>query len=78
VARASNDLDLVGRASLELVGDRLRQAAAVDLDDDFTFTIAAGSRPITGNNRGLRFTTEARIGPYRLATFRVDVVVAWP
>jgi hypothetical protein len=77
VARASNDLDLVARASLELVGDRLRQAAAVDLDDGFTFTIAAGSRPITGNNRGLRFTTEGRIGPYLLATFRVDVVVDW-
>ncbi len=77
VARASNDLDLVARESLELVGDRLGQAAAVDLDDDLTFTIAAGSRPITGNNRGLRFTTEARIGPYRLATFRVDVVVDW-
>jgi hypothetical protein len=77
IARASNDLDLVGRASLDLAGERLRQAAAVDLDDGFTFTIAAGSRSITGNNRGLRFTAEARIGPYRLATFRVDVVVDW-
>jgi hypothetical protein len=77
VARASNDLDLVARASLELAGDRLRQAAAVDLDDGFTFTIEAGSRPITGNNRGSRFTAEARIGPHRLAKFRVDVVVDW-
>jgi len=77
VARASNDLDLVARSSLDSVEDRLRHAAAVDLDDDFTFTIMSGSRPITGNNRGLRFTAEARIGPYRLAAFRVDVVVDW-
>jgi len=60
-----------------MVEDRLRQAAAVDLEDGFTFTIMSGSRPITGNNRGRRFTAEARIGPYRLAAFRVDVVVDW-
>lgn len=77
MARASNDLDLVARSSLEGTGDRLRRAAAADLDDGFTFTIMPGSRPITGNNRGLRFTAEARIGPYRLASFRVDVVVDW-
>jgi len=77
VARASNDLDLVARSSLEMVEDRLRQAAAVDLEDGFAFTIMSGSRPITGNNRGRRFTAEARIGPYRLAAFRVDVVVDW-
>ncbi|MGH3188125.1 MAG: nucleotidyl transferase AbiEii/AbiGii toxin family protein [Streptosporangiaceae bacterium] len=77
VARASNDLDLVARSSLDLVEDRLRQAAAVDLEDGFTFAIMSGSRPITGNNRGLRFTAETRIGPYRLATFRVDVVIDW-
>ncbi len=76
-ARASNDLDLVARSSLELVENRLRQAAAVDLEDGFAFTIMSGSRSITGNNRGRRFTAEARIGPYRLAAFRVDVVVDW-
>lgn len=69
VAWASNDLDLVTRSSLELVEGRLRQAAVVDLEDGFTFTIMSGSRPITGNNRGRRFTAEARIGPHRLAAF---------
>jgi hypothetical protein len=77
VARASNDLDLVAKASLGQVGDRLRQAAAVDLEDGLTFTVMPGTRSITGNNRGLRFTAEARMGPYPLTTFRVDVVVDW-
>ena len=74
-ARASNDIDLVVSVHLDEAEGRLRDAAALNLDDGFSFVVRPGTRPITGNNRGIRLTAEALIGARRMAVFRVDVVV---
>jgi hypothetical protein len=74
VARNTADVDLVGGAeSTDAALAGLRQAAARDLGDFFSFRFEA-PRPLTQGVQGLRIPTEARLGPRVFERFGVDLV----
>nr|WP_260408189.1 nucleotidyl transferase AbiEii/AbiGii toxin family protein [Planomonospora venezuelensis] len=74
VARHSADVDLVARADSPQAGlEVLREHAAADLGDFFTFVIGRPRRLVQGVE-GVRVAVEARLGPRMFERFGVDLV----
>ncbi len=73
-ARHTRDIDLLSRAGdLEEAQGALRMAAALDLDDYFTFALAPGRRIRQGAG-AIRLGVVASLGVERFASFHVDLV----
>jgi Nucleotidyl transferase AbiEii toxin, Type IV TA system len=81
-ARTTRDIDLALRQSpagptewsAEAVADMLRQAAAINLDDGFDFTIGAPTLDLdAAPYGGARFPVEAQMAGRRFAQFHLDV-----
>jgi hypothetical protein len=73
-ARHTRDIDLLSRSGdLEEAGRALRAAAAIDLNDYFTFTLAPGRRIAQGAG-AVRSGVVAFLGIERFASFHVDLV----
>ncbi|MBM3696638.1 MAG: nucleotidyl transferase AbiEii/AbiGii toxin family protein [Actinobacteria bacterium] len=73
-ARHSLDIDLWFGGRVEAALDALREAAALDLGDFFTFDIERG--PVLTGTEGTRLRVIAYLGDKVFERFRVDVVVA--
>jgi len=73
-ARATSDADATWRAEEQMLHDMLDRASALDLNDNFEFTISRG-RPIQaeGPEGGLRFSVTARIASKVFEVLRLDV-----
>lgn len=73
VARHTVDIDLYNRlGGLSEAEAELRNAAALDLDDYFRFSLGPG-RPIVQTGRALRIPIVAYMGATEFANFRVDL-----
>jgi hypothetical protein len=73
-ARHSIDLDVYYRGEIDGATDGLREAAALDLGDFFTFDIERASA-LTGATAGTQLRVTAYLGDKVFERFRVDVVV---
>ncbi|MFF2053437.1 nucleotidyl transferase AbiEii/AbiGii toxin family protein [Leifsonia sp. NPDC058194] len=78
-SRSTRDIDLfrTGYTAAESL-ERLRELAAVDLDDHFTFTFVSSEAIAAGDNQpyldGVRVTFETYIGAQSVGTVKVDLV----
>jgi hypothetical protein len=73
--RATIDIDLYRATGLSLAERELREAAATDLGDWFSFELGAG-QSVSDGSAGTRVPIEALIGPTVWASFHVDLVGA--
>ena len=73
--RGTIDIDLYRDTSVAAAERELREAAAADLGDWFSFELGAGQAVSDGAN-GLRVPIKALIGPTVWASFHVDLVGA--
>jgi len=74
-ARHSIDIDLYFGGRVGAVLDALREAAAQDLGDFFTFDVERGTA-LAGAAQGVQLRVTAYLGDKVFERFRVDVVVA--
>lgn len=73
-ARFTEDVDLNIDADIERATDMVASAAALDLDDPFSFEIAAPLRLLVGPpGGGLRYVVVTRLVGQELVRFKVDV-----
>jgi predicted nucleotidyltransferase component of viral defense system len=73
-ARFTEDVDLRIDADIERATEMMANAAALELDDPFSFEIAAPPRPLVGPpGGGLRYVVVARLIGQELVRFKVDV-----
>lgn len=74
-ARHTQDIDLFFQGEISVASNDLMAAAAIDLDDFFSFAIEPRSA-LTGASTGHRFAVTAYIGARQFTQFGIDVVVA--
>ncbi|MBI2776233.1 MAG: nucleotidyl transferase AbiEii/AbiGii toxin family protein [Chloroflexi bacterium] len=76
-ARLTEDLDLEIEAAIETAPELLASGFAIDLDDDFSYEVAAPPGALEGPpGGGLRFVLVARLAGTELVRFKVDVSAA--
>lgn len=73
--RGTIDIDLYRQVALEEATHELREAAALDLGDWFTFELGA-EQPVSDDTGGLRVPVRASVGPTLWASFHVDLLGA--
>jgi hypothetical protein len=72
-ARTTKDMDLLALTEPEKVIVRLREAAALDLGDWFTFEVAEPTRVAIPDQTGLRYTTQSLLDGRVFEQFHVDI-----
>lgn len=73
--RGTVDIDLYRELAVEEASRELREAAALDLGDWFTFELGA-EQPVSDGASALRVPVRASIGPTLWASFHVDLLGA--